>query len=659
MHKEHRQRRFRRGVALLGLVLLSGALTLSAVSQSGALALGAVNRPAPATPQQIPVRVSQAARPSSGPRASQRMQRVARASDASSPLTQARARIKHIVFVSLENQSFDAVFGRYPGVDGATTARIAGGKSSLPFLHASPYFWHDINHDRPDALRAIDGGRMDGFAQSGGSDQDGDRMAFEQYQQSDIPNLWTYAQHYTLADHMFSSVAASTFPNHLYSVAAQSGGIVTNVQAWHRGWGCDSGSQAFTLKQTASGRFVGGGTCFDFPTLADKMEQAHIPWGYYAARPPDLGYIWSTLDAFKSIRKTSLWTTRVKDERDFQADARAGRLPTFSWVTPTFRQSAHPPFAVCTAENWFVDKMNALMRGPDWSSTAVFLTWDDYGGFYDHVAPPRIDALGLGPRVPLLVISPYAKRGYVTHTQYAFESILRTFEEIARLPALTTRDAKTHDLLDSFDFAQRPAAPLVVAPRSCPSGPTRTQFKHYLPAILSQALTHIVRLSLPEIERRHKTQTLVGIAAAQRVSTERLAKALHDAVAAYAFSAEIQGFATREQGGAIVQAFSRRIPGLIRARAGSRLTPPFGTLSDIALLPHGTTAAPLPITPTAVATRTPPTPTATLSPTPAATAVVTGAATSTPTGTATTTPLPTTTATSVPLPPSSPTPTLP
>src|SRR5919109_1396166 len=204
-------------------------------------------------------------------------------------VTQARAKIKHVVFVLLENHSFDNVFGRFPGVDGATTAR--SGTQTLPLLHAPPFYWHDIFHEYGDANNAIDRGKMDGFSLEGGADMNGDRMAYQQYTQADIPNLWAYAQRFTLGDHMFASAVGSTFPNHLYSVAAQSGGVVTNVQASSGGWGCDSGAHAFTLKKLASGKLVGAGTCFSFATLADTMQRAHVSWTYYAAPRSDLGYL--------------------------------------------------------------------------------------------------------------------------------------------------------------------------------------------------------------------------------------------------------------------------------------------------------------------------------------------------------------------------------
>ena len=240
-------------------------------------------------------------------------------------LNAARSKIKHVVFVMLENHSFDNMFGRFPNADGARQAQVVG-HGVLPLLHAPPYYWHDISHDRFDTLRVMDKGKMDGFVQVGGANLNGDRMALQQYDSADIPNFWTYAHQFTLGDHMFSSVASATFPNHLYSVAAQSGGVVTNPQNWHNGWGCDSTKQAFTLKQNAAGKVVGAGTCFSFATLADRMQSAHVPWAYYAAPAPNLGYIFSTLDAFPSIRNTKLW----RHERQGRSVVRgrcAGRTP--------------------------------------------------------------------------------------------------------------------------------------------------------------------------------------------------------------------------------------------------------------------------------------------------------------------------------------------
>jgi phospholipase C len=162
---------------------------------------------------------------------------------------------------------------------------------------------------------------------------------------------------------------------------------------------------------------------------------------------------------------------------DFDANATSGALPAVSWLIPDFDVSEHPTVdafagttlsvSACAGENWTVQHLNAIMRGPDWPTTAIILTWDDFGGFYDHVAPPNTDQLGLGPRVPLLVISPYAKQGVVSHTQYEFASVLQLIETRYKLKALTARDVEANSLLDMFDFSQPPAPPLILPLRTC------------------------------------------------------------------------------------------------------------------------------------------------------------------------------------------------
>jgi len=152
----------------------------------------------------------------------------------------------------------------------------------------------------------------------------------------------------------------------------------------------------------------------------------------------------------------------------FLADAKAGHLPAVSWLLPPTGESEHPPESVCEGENWSVNVLNAVMQGPDWNSTVVFVTWDDFGGLYDHLAPPQVDQFGLGPRVPLLIISPYAKRGYVSHTVYDHTTVLKFIETRYGLRALTSRDAAASNMLDSFDFEQAPQPPLLLQSRTCP-----------------------------------------------------------------------------------------------------------------------------------------------------------------------------------------------
>jgi phospholipase C len=176
----------------------------------------------------------------------------------------------------------------------------------------------------------------------------------------------------------------------------------------------------------------------------------------------------------RHVRFSDMWNNVVGAE-EFIPDLKAGNLPSVSWVTPPFALSDHPPQSVCRGENWTVNLINAIMQSPDWSSTAIVLTWDDFGGFYDHVPPPHVDMYGLGPRVPTIIISPYARPGYVDHTTYEFASVLRFIETIFDVPPLTSRDANSSDMLGAFDFSQKPIDPLVLPQRNCPVTPIANQ----------------------------------------------------------------------------------------------------------------------------------------------------------------------------------------
>jgi phospholipase C len=158
-------------------------------------------------------------------------------------------------------------------------------------------------------------------------------------------------------------------------------------------------------------------------------------------------------------------------ESDFITDALAGNLPALSWVTPPSNSTDHPPDSACVGENWTVQQINAVMQGPadQWNSTAIVITWDDFGGFYDHVPPPYRDEYGLGIRVPMLIISPWAIPG-VYHTQVEFASVLRFMEETFGLPSLGGADAKANDMQDAFNYTQSPLPPLVLTQRTCPVG---------------------------------------------------------------------------------------------------------------------------------------------------------------------------------------------
>lgn len=318
---------------------------------------------------------------------------------------------------------------------------------------------------------------MDQFDLVQGGNVDGDMLSMSQFLASDIPNYWSYAEHFVLADRMFSSLAGPSFPNHLYTVAAQSAGVISNPNALQ--WGCDAPSTATVQVLDENGDITKQFPCFTVRTVADNLETAGVPWRYYAPGQGQPGYIWSALNAIRSIRTGPLWTSRVQGDDQFLQDATDGTLPAVSWLVPGWTVSDHPtrvtpfssaPISVCDGENWTVQHINAIMQGPDWPTTAIVLTWDDYGGFFDHVPPPGLDQFGLGPRVPLIVISPYVKEGTVSHTVYEFASVLQLIENRFKLKALTRRDVEANSLLDMFDFNQSPAPPLVLPLRDCSAG---------------------------------------------------------------------------------------------------------------------------------------------------------------------------------------------
>ena len=387
-------------------------------------------------------------------------------STTAAPVPPTLGTITHIVFIIKENRSFDHYFGRFPGVDGATTGRTSSGEI-VPLQEAPDQIFPDPAHSTAASYLADDRGRMDAFDRIPGAIDLGVDHAYTQMYPGDIPNYWAYVRHFTLDDHFFSTVMGPSFPNHLVTIAAQSGNANSNPTRFNGNWGCDSLRGSYVTTVGPRGNSGSAYPCFDFTTLADRLNAHHIGWRYYAPQQGEAGYIWSSFDAVKHIRFGPQWGTNVVPWTGFQDDVAHGKLAPVSWLVTDTLRSEHPPASTCLGENTTVSELNALMRSPLWKNTAVFVTWDDFGGFYDHVAPPKRDQLGLGPRVPTLVISPYARRGYVDHATYDFSSLLTFVERRFGLAPLTTRDAHAADLSDSFDFAAPPAAPYPLQPHPC------------------------------------------------------------------------------------------------------------------------------------------------------------------------------------------------
>jgi phospholipase C len=380
-------------------------------------------------------------------------------------------KIQHVVFLVKENRGFDGYFGAYPGANGTTTGLLSTGQT-IPLYHTPDATETDICHDWNCTIQDIDYGKMDMFDVQISCLQNGIPICLSQYNSTDMTNYFKYAGAFTLADNMYSSLTATSFPNHLYTISATSGGVIsqaTGPSAHEVGCQADLTSTAESIDQF--GNIVKQYPCYEFQTLGDLLDGAGITWTTYA--PGNV--IFNAYNAINHIHNTVLWTEHYKTDTKFVIDAAAGNLPTVSWLV-TDNGSEHPPYSLCYGQNWTVTQLNAVMNGPQWDSTAIFLTWDDFGGFYDHVAPPKLDEFGLGPRVPLIVISPYSIAGKISHTQYEASSVLKFIEEVFNLPSLNGRDVDANDLMDSFNFSQTPLSPLVLPQLTCPYVQTSQTF---------------------------------------------------------------------------------------------------------------------------------------------------------------------------------------
>jgi len=340
--------------------------------------------------------------------------------------------IQHVVVIMLENHSLDTMFGRFPGVNGATLPR------------ASDPFTSDIDHSGPAEVAAVDGGKMDEFPLQGQV----------QYNQSDIPTFWSYAQQFGLGDNFFSSMESSSTPNHMSMVAGQTGGVDVTIGTP----GCQSISTSILHSKNEAGNEYWGYPCYNINSLPHLLDINGLSWKYYA--------VTTSWDPPLLIKNISQSPNNIHSETQFIRDVKAGHLADVSWVTPGGGDpSGHPPAQMGGGENFVAQQINAVMQSQYWNNTAIFLTWDEFGGQYDHVAPPHVDGVGLGVRVPLIVISPYAKHGYISHAQSEFSSFIKFIEEDYNLPNLGARDAlpQTGDLMDYFNFSQTPQPPFILS----------------------------------------------------------------------------------------------------------------------------------------------------------------------------------------------------
>ena len=385
--------------------------------------------------------------------------------------------VKQVIYLMLENRSFDNLFGQFPGVNGATHGFANGHEQAL--IPCPDWMPGDLQHDHAAALNCLNGDKLDGF----GGGKWGAVYGYSQFHEAQIPNYYTWARDYAISDNFYASALGPSYPNHFYFIAGQSGGVIDNpenigarVEAVnkkiYKSWGCDAiGDGVFVFVKDQHGNLTKHDTCFTYPTVGEQLTTAGVDWAFYAADWGQPGYFWNAYNGIGDVfHDKEYWNAHVRSVDVLLKDIKANLLPAVTWVTPRFELSDHPPYSTSFSHNWVTDIVNAVMTSDMWEHTAIFVTWDEWGGFYDQVKPPQIDDYGLGFRVPMLTISPYVKRGVIDDVVGEFSSPLKFISDNWGLPYLTSRIAKTHNFEHVFDFNQQPRTPQVTSQRAPATG---------------------------------------------------------------------------------------------------------------------------------------------------------------------------------------------
>jgi phospholipase C len=370
-------------------------------------------------------------------------------------------KIGHVVIIVQENRTVDNLFNGFPGADTSQTGKTHEGRI-VRLKPISLKNHYDICHSHQCWLTAWYHGGMDGFdrVSKGSPDK---LFNYAIVPRSETIPIWSLATQYTFADRMFQTNTGPSFPAHLYLIAGQSALADNNPEGFSKPviWGCTApqGTLVDLLTDPPSEVYP----CFEFQTLADDMDAHSVTWHYYAPNMGKQGANWSAYQAIGRIRFGPDWVNDVSSEKEVLRDIKHGRLAQVNWVIPSYHNSDHAGSDSKNGPKWVASVVNALGTSSYWNDTAIFVVWDDWGGWYDHVPPLQLDLMGLGFRVPLIVVSPYAKRTYVSHVSHEFGSILKFVEESFNLPSLGTTDVRADDLADCFNFTQAPTRFRLVA----------------------------------------------------------------------------------------------------------------------------------------------------------------------------------------------------
>ncbi len=443
------------------------------------------------------------------------------ASAGPSKLAKFDSHISHIIFLMQENHAFDNLFGEYcpaagPYCSGAVDGLPSGicvpdnpavptGPCLAPYNFSAAYesLPHDIPHNWNTSHEAWNNGSMNGFVRADGN------LSLGHYNGSTVPVYWDLAEEYGLADNYYSGALTSSLANHWYAQAAQPPvasfealvGLGTTIQTDHK----------YLNEANRT------------PTFEAELLHSSVTWKYYDAPLQNYSAAITNLSANNSDTAYDYWNplaaraqsyTSAADPHfvartQFFADAANGTLPDVSWIIPDVTESDHPPENITAGQTWVASVVDALEASPEWNSSVLFISWDEYGGFYDHVDPPSIDAYGAGFRVPLLAVGPWVRQGVIDGQNLSVSSVLHLMEERFGLHCLGPRDCDATLPLDFFNFGRvHPRAPIFLPPFANASYPMPLESSGALPPYLGAfhpAPSIGVGLSLEEAEFLYPT----------------------------------------------------------------------------------------------------------------------------------------------------------
>jgi phospholipase C len=391
--------------------------------------------------------------------------------------------VDHVVVIYMENHSFNDVLGALCVQDsrclGTTTGKLHDG-STIP-LATAPDIAPEVAHSGGAQIQAINNGQMNGFDLIDGCTPNTQYACYMQYQPDQIPTIDSLARQFVISDATYQTYSVASFGAHISLVSSVLDGFTRGgfIQGGPPGpgWGCDSGKEQLwfptpqvsgTFQPTCIPQTDGSGPYAPsplpwVPTIMDRFDKAGLSWKLYAPQSNQGGYTWSICPVFAKCFFTSQSDNFVKN-KTFVPDVQSGSMPNLSVLIPITRNSTHNKKSMLAGDNWIAEQINAVMASPLWDSTAIFLTWDDCGCFYDPVAPPS----GLGIRSPMIIVSPFAKPGYTDSTTASYASILAFIEHRWGLAPLGPVDATAYDYGQAFDYSQKPLAPMHFATHPIP-----------------------------------------------------------------------------------------------------------------------------------------------------------------------------------------------